>query len=119
MEAAMKKLLLMGAALTTLSMSVQAQTAVECANAYDRVVSAVNAAGGSFQAESPQDKAVFNACADVVERVLKENSCTKFMPGGVYTTAAKLAKESPTTSSLFFSWEGVIKELVVPRKDRC
>jgi hypothetical protein len=116
--AAMKKLLLMGAALAALSNSVQAQTAVECANVFDRLSSAAGATG-SFQVGSPQDKAAFNACADVVERVLKANSCTKFNPGGVYSAAAKIAKEHPIGTTVFFSWEGIIERLVVPRKDRC
>lgn len=114
----MKTLLLIGAALASLSNSVQAQTAVECANAFDRLSSAA-AATGSFQTGSPQDKATFKICADVVERVLKENSCTKFDLGGVYSAVGKIAKENPIKTTALFSWEHIIKTLIVTRKDRC
>ena len=103
----MKKLLLIGAALAALSNSAHAHTIAECANAIET-----------------GNNPVFNACADVVENVLKENSCTKFNPGGVYTATVDAWKKASeghpiTLAILAISWEQTIRQLVVPRKERC
>jgi hypothetical protein len=74
----------------------------------------------AFDPDHP-NKVVFNQCADVAERVLKENACTRLNPGGVYTAAVNAWKKASEGRLITvpFSWEIAIRDLIVARKNRC